>query len=94
MSTRRAQAKQPNAQLNRQLLERETYIKLQEEKRKKSLRKADICTDLSKLVFASVILGGLFENVAHPYLLFGAGCIGFTVLLWYGNRYFEKGIKE
>jgi hypothetical protein len=45
-------------------------------------------------VFASVILGGLFENVAHPYLLFGAGCIGFTVLLWYGNRYFEKGIKE
>ena len=63
MSTRRERAKQPNAQLNRQLLERETYAKLQKEKRKKSLRKADICTDLSKLVFASVILGGLFENV-------------------------------
>ena len=55
MSTRRERVKQPNTQLNRQLLERETYAKLQEEKRKKSLRKADICTDLSKLVFASVI---------------------------------------
>ena len=94
MSTRRERAKQPIAQLNRQLSERETYAKLQTEKRKKSLRKADICTDLSKLVFASVILGGLFEHMTHPYLLFVAGCVGFTVLLWYGNRYFEKGIKE
>jgi hypothetical protein len=82
MTTRRERAKEPAAKLNKQLAEIEEAGKkemLRAEKRKNINRWAsNLFTDMAKLVFAGVIVGGVFEKVEEPLILYG---IGFVVLL-------------
>ncbi len=94
MSTRRERAKEPIAKLNKQLIAADEATKIYRENCKKNLRFADILTDMGKLVFGGVIIGGLFEKVEYPEYLFPIGIFGFVLLMWIGTVYFNKGIKE
>ena len=54
---------------------------LRNERRKKVNDWAgELFTDMAKLVFAGVILGGVFEKVENPMLLYGAGFTFLAVL--------------
>ena len=94
MSTRRERAKEPTVKLNKQLAEMAEKAKAIEKARKRNMRKADFFEDLSKLVFGGALIGGIFENVGNPILLYTVGGSIFFLLVWYGNRYFEQGIKD
>ena len=94
MSTRRERAKVPTARLNKQLKEMDGARKIHSENQKRNLRYADIFTDLAKLVFGGVIIGGIFENMNYPILLYSIGFGVFLILIWIGNLYYNKGIKE
>ena len=94
MSTRRERAKEPTARLNRQLAEMEESARLKREADKRNLRKADIYTGLADMVFAGIIIGGLFESTVYTGLLYIGGITGFAVFMTLGNKYFNQGIKE
>jgi hypothetical protein len=94
MSTRREKAKETKAQLNKQLVAGEKVLKLARERQKKDLRYADIFTNLANLVFGGIIIGGVFENMEHPIYLYLIGFSVFFILIWLGNVYYNKGIKE
>ena len=40
------------------------------------------------------IIGGVFENMEHPIYLYLIGFSVFFILIWLGNVYFNKGIRE
>ena len=63
MSKRRERAKAPAVKLSKQLAAAEKNKKLHAESQKKNLRYADVFTDLAKLVFGGIIIGGVFENM-------------------------------
>ena len=94
MSTRRERANEPTKQLNRQLLlANETAQKeaLRNERRKKVNDWAgELFTDMAKLVFAGVILSGVFEKVENPILLYGAGFTFLAVFLVIGYVFINK----
>ena len=94
MSKRRERAKAPAVKLSKQLAAAEIVKRNHVENQKKNLRYADILTDLAKLVFGGVIIGGVFENMEHPFFLYSIGFGLFFLLLWTGNKYYIKGIKE
>jgi len=58
------------------------------------LRYAEVFTDLAKLVFGGIIIGGVFEDMEHPIYLYVIGIVGFLFLLSIGTKYYNKGIKE
>ena len=93
MSTRRERAKAPNVQLNKQLAAAEESARIFRENSKKNLRYAEVFTDLAKLVFGGVIIGGVFEEMDHPIYLYTIGIMGFLFLMWIGTMYYNKGIK-
>ena len=94
MSTRRERAKAPNMQLNKQLVavqESAQLKELREEKRKNlNLWVSGLFTDMAKLVFAGVIIGGVFEEVEEPLLLYGTGFIFLAVFLFVGYVFIKR----
>ena len=88
MSTRRERAKAPAVKLSKQLAE------VSEARRQEDLRYADIYTDLAKLVFGGIIIGGVFEEMKHPVYLYAIGIVVFLLLIRIGNKYFKRGINE
>lgn len=94
MSKRREQSKAQTSQLNKQLAEAEEAAKFYRENCKKNLRYAEVFTDLAKLVFGGIIIGGVFEEMKHPLYLYAIGIVGFLFLLFIGTKYYNKGIKE
>ena len=94
MSTRRERAKAPNVQLNKQLVavqESAQLKELREEKRKNlNLWVSGLFTDMAKLVFAGVIIGGVFEKVEEPLLLYGTGFIFLAVFLFVGYVFIKR----
>ena len=94
MSNRREKAKAPTVQLNKQLVAAEESARIFRENSKKNLRYAEVFTDLAKLVFGGVIIGGVFEEMEHPIYLYTIGILGFLFLMWIGTMYYNKGIKE
>ena len=50
----------------------------------------DLFTDMAKLVFAGVILGGVFEKVENPILLYGAGFTFLAVFLLIGYMFINR----
>ena len=94
MSTRRERAKEPAVRLNKQLEEMDALKKIHSENQKKNLRYADIFTNRANLVFGGIIIGGVFENMEHPIYLYLIGFSVFFILIWLGNVYYNKGIKE
>lgn len=55
------------------------------------LKASDITFDLGKLVFGGVLIGGLFESVTNPFLLYTAGFIIFSLLMLLGYILFKIG---
>ncbi|MBQ9304329.1 DUF6722 family protein [Butyrivibrio sp.] len=93
MSTRRERAKEPTARLNKQLEEME-YVRKQESiERSLYLWKSKFLTDLTKLVFAGVLIGGIFQPVSYPGLLYVGGTAFFAIFLLVGYRYYKRAIK-
>lgn len=93
MSTRRERAKAPAAQLNRQLDEMEYARKQNSIERSLYLWKSKFLTDLTKLVFAGVLIGGIFQPVSYPVLLYVGGTALFATFLLVGYRYYKRAIK-
>ena len=94
MTTRRERAKAPNVQLNKQLQAMQQAEQVKRQERDLNLWKSEVLTDLAKLIFAGVIIGGIFEHVDEPFLLYGAGVAGFAFCILLGYRYFKRGINK
>lgn len=94
MSTRRERAKEPIKQLNKQLEASAINRQYQEVQKAKRLRRSKLFEDLAKLVFGGVLIGGVFENVDYPLLLYIIGGAGFFLLVKLSDNYFEKGINR
>ena len=94
MSTRRERAKAPAAQLNQQLAASEKAAQCERlrKKKQKNLNRwiSELCTDMAKLVFAGVIIGGIFEKVDEPILLYSAGIAFLAVFLYIGYVFVKK----
>ena len=93
MSTRRERTKQSNVQQNRQLKEIEAARIRDIKERNLNLWKSRFLMDLTKLVFAGVLIGGIFQPVPHPVLLYLCGIVLFTTFLLVGYRYYKSAIK-
>ena len=92
MTSRRDKQKQQRSQLYRQIEETEQERDRVEKEKKLLLWKSSIYTDTAKLVFAGVLLGGIFEDVSRPYLVFGSGVCVFLLCLYMGYRFYKRGI--
>ena len=93
MSTRRERSKAQSGQLNKQLeMMEETRKEISNEKRL-YLWKSRFLTDLTKLVFAGVLIGGIFQPVSYPILLYVGGTALFATFLLVGYNYYKRAIK-
>ena len=93
MSTRPEKAKEPTTRLNKQLAEMEYARKQNSIDRSLYLWKSKFLTDLTKLVFAGVLIGGIFQPVSYPVLLYVGGTALFAIFLLVGYRYYKRAIK-
>ena len=94
MSTRRERAKGPNNQLNKQLAEMGEASHMLAIRSRKDLHTAEIYFDIAKLTFGGVIIGSLLDAKENWIYLLIIGTSFFFVLLWIGNRYYNKGNKN
>ena len=98
MSTRRERAKEPTTKLNKQLVQIADAAQKAESKkeieRNLSLWKSELFTDMAKLVFAGVILGGVFEKVENPMLLYGSGFLFLAIFLYMGYLFMKRALKQ
>ena len=98
MSTRRERAKAPSVQLNKQLLAAEesaqAISRKREIERNLNLWKSELFTDMAKLVFAGVILGGVFEKIENPILLYGSGFSFLAIFLLMGYLFLKRALKK
>ena len=97
MNKRREKAKAQATQLNKQLVMAQEASQTMKVRacREKGLNhwKSELLTDLAKLVFAGVILGGLFEEIDSPILLYGVGFTVIIVFLYLGYYFLKKDFK-
>ena len=93
MSTRRERAKEPTAKQNKQLADLEFTKKQNSIERSLYLWKSKFLMDLTKLVFAGVLIGGIFQPVSYPVLLYVGGTALFATFLLVGYRYYKRAIK-
>ncbi len=93
MSKRSKGAKEPTTKLNKQLAEMEYARKQKSIERSLNLWKSKFLTDLTKLVFAGVLIGGIFQPVSYPVLLYAGGIALFATFLFVGYRYYKRAIK-
>ena len=93
MSSRRERAKEPTAKQNKQLAELEFIRKQNSIERSLYLWKSKFLMDLTKLVFAGVLIGGIFQPVSYPVLLYVGGTALFATFLLVGYRYYKRAIK-
>ena len=93
MSTRRERAKEPTAKQNKQLADLEFIRKQNSIERSLYLWKSKFLMDLTKLVFAGVLIGGIFQPVSYPVLLYVGGTALFATFLLVGYRYYKRAIK-
>ena len=98
MSTRRERAKAPATKLNKQLVAAEEATCAADKKRQVErflgLWRSELFTDMAKLIFAGVILGGVFEKVENPMLLYGAGTSALIILLIMGYYFLKQALKK
>ena len=95
MSTKRERAKEPYAKLNKQLAELEDRRKLEFFERNIYLWKSEMATDLAKLIFAGVVIGGIYQQQIDFKSLWQTGGFAmFIVSLVVGYYYYKRGIKS
>ena len=98
MSTRRERAKALATKLNKQLVAAEEATcaadKKRQVERSLGLWRSELFTDMAKLIFAGVILGGVFEKVENPMLLYGAGTSALIILLIMGYYFLKQALKK
>ena len=92
MTSKRDKQKQNRSQLYRQIEDAEFEDRRIEMEKKIRLWKSKVFTDIAKLVLAGVVLGGIFEDLSHPFLLFGIGTVVFLMSLFLGYWYYKRGI--
>lgn len=80
--------------MNSQLEAMGDAIEKKHQARELDIWKSEVLTDLAKLIFAGVIIGGIFENVETPVVLYGSGVLGFTIALSLGYMYYKRGISK
>ena len=94
MNARRDKQKRQQPQLNSQL----EAIDAIKEKRWRECQldkwKSEVLTDLAKLIFAGVIIGGIFEQIDNPIILYTAGIFGFSITLTMGFVYYKRGLNN
>jgi uncharacterized membrane protein YraQ (UPF0718 family) len=93
MSTRRERAKELTAKQNKQLADLEFIRKQNSIERSLYLWKSKFLMDLTKLVFAGVLIGGIFQPVSYPVLLYVGGTALFATFLLVGYKYYKRAIK-
>ena len=93
MSTRRERAKEPTAALNKQLAEIAEVKRQKAIERNLYLWKSRFLTDLTKLVFAGVLIGGIFQPVSYSVLLYAGGITLFAIFLFVAYSYYKRAIK-
>ena len=93
MSTRRERAKEPTKKLNKQLAVAEESRLREVYEKNISLWKSEYLADLSKLVLAGVLIGGIFQPVEYPKLLYAIGFVIFISSIYFAYRYYKRGIK-
>ena len=93
MSARRERAKEPTAKQNKQLADLDFIRKQNSIERSLYLWKSKFLMDLTKLVFAGVLIGGIFQPVSYPVLLYVGGTALFATFLLVGYRYYKRAIK-
>ena len=92
MTSKRDKIKQNRSQLYRQNEELEMEAKRKRTEKKLLLWKGNVLTDISKLVFAGVVIGSIFSKDPSWTLIFGIGFAVFMFLLYFGYRYYKRGI--
>ena len=94
MSTRRERSKEPIAKRNKLLAEMEEAKKQASYEKSLYLWKSKFLTDLTKMVFAGVLIGGVFQPVSYPILLYAGGTALFATFLFVGYKYYKRAIKK
>ena len=98
MSKRRERAKAPAVKLSKQLAAAEETIRATDKKLQietnLSFWKSELFTDMAKLVFAGVILGGVFEKVENPILLYGSGFSFLAIFLFMGYLFLKRALNK
>lgn len=94
MSTRRERAKEPIAKRNKLLAVMEESERQTSIEKSLYLWKSKFLTDLTKLVFAGVLIGGIFQPVSYPILLYAGGTVLFATFLFVGYRYYKRALNK
>ena len=94
MTSRRDKTKENRSQLYRQNEEFEMEEQRKEEVRKLLLWKSELMTDVGKLVFAGAVIGGIFEDMSHPWLILGGGTSAVAALFYFGYWFYKKSIRR
>ena len=93
MTAKRDKQKQNRSQLYQQIENAEVEARKKEEAGKLLLWKSRLITNVGNLVFAGVVVGGVFEEVSNPWSVFGGGILMAAVCFLLGYHLYKKGIK-
>ena len=94
MNARRDKHKRQQTQLNSQLEAIDAIKQRRWRELKLDQWKSDVLTDLAKLIFAGVIIGGVFEQIDNPLPLYIVGILGFAITLTLGFVYFKRSLNK
>ena len=93
MTAKRDRQKQNRSQLYRQIEKAEADSQKKEEAGKLLIWKSRLITNVGNLVFAGVVVGGVFEDITNPWIVFGLGTIVAISCYLIGYELYKKGIK-
>ena len=93
MTAKRDRQKQNRSQLYRQIEEAEAETSRKEEIGKLLLWKSRLITNVGNLVFAGVIVGGVFEEIEYPLIVYGSSTLVAMSSYLIGYNLYKRGIK-
>ena len=92
MTAKRERQHRKRATMCMQLQTAEDKAEQLERIRQTNLWKSDVLTDLAQLVFAGVIIGGVFQPVERPLILYSVGVLTFVTCIAFGYAYYKRGL--
>ena len=93
MNTNRNRQKIQNKQLHQQLQDAERVRDGREQKKALLLKVSDFLLDMTKLVFAGIILTGIIDLELNKIWLFTIGFIVIFILIASGFYIYNRGLK-